>query len=467
MSEALDPSSILQDLAGAFQDKRLEQRLATIVSAMSRAPAASWPSVCTSAELEGLYRFCSNVRVTAEAILRPHVQRTTQRAAAEARVLVVHDTTDFTFRPDGARRGLGRSRKSTQTFYGHLSLVLSADLSRRPLGVVAMTNWMRGAQPSGTEHDRWLAQIRSTTKQLGLGARAIHVCDREADDYFTFHELIASDIRFVIRAETKRWTIDPWGTQHKLHSAMASCEAVVGRQAALTRRRAERSPVKAKIHPARAARTAQLAVAAMKLELVRPSGYAKRYPDREHLPAWLPIHVVRVWEPAPPQGCTPVEWFLYTNEPIATAQDLLDIVDHYRARWVIEEYFKALKTGCGYESRQLEDYESLLNALAISVPIAYEALRVRTLARATPDAPASAVATDTQLAVLRALGRRKLPAAPTARDVLLAIAALGGHIQYAPDPGWLTIYRGYQKLQLLTEGWLLATENLRPHRDQR
>jgi hypothetical protein len=243
---------------------------------------------------------------------------------------------------------------------------------------------------------------------------------------------------------------------------MACCDVQVNREAPLSRRRAERSAVKAKTHPARAPRLAKLAFAATTIQLVRPVQYLRSFPQRQGVPELLPIHVVRVWETAPPEGCAAIEWLLYTNEPIDTVQQVLDVVDHYRARWVIEEYFKALKTGCGYESRQLEEYESLLNALAVSAVIAYEALRLRTLARATPDAPASAVVTDEQLQVLRVLGRRPLPPTPNARDVLLAVAALGGHIKYAPDPGWLTIYRGYQKLELLTEGWLAAKSTARP-----
>lgn len=465
MAESLDADTIVDDLAGAFTDARLNSRLATIVRSMAKDPSASWPSVCTSAELEGAYRFFSNIRVTPDAVLGPHFDRTRERASKESRTLVVHDSTDFTFRTDGARKGLGRSRKSMQTFYGHFSLVLAGDGTRRPLGLAEMMCWTRGPERSGTEHARWLTQIQSTQVELGLGTRTIHVCDREADDYYTFHELTAADTRFVIRADTNRWTVDETGVAQKLQDAMTSCEVVVGREAPLTRRRQKRSPTKAKSFPARAPRTAKLSLAAATIGLLRPQQYARTFPDRAHLPASIQINVVRVWEASPPEGCTPVEWLLYTNEPIATAQDILDVVDHYRARWVIEEYFKAVKTGCAYESRQLEDYESLLNALAVSAPIAYEALRVRTLARATPDAAASAVATDAEIEVLRALGRRPLPVAPTARDVLLAIAALGGHIKYAPDPGWLTIFRGYQKLELLTQGWVAA--KLQAHSDQR
>jgi hypothetical protein len=57
------------------------------------------------------------------------------------------------------------------------------------------------------------------------------------------------------------------------------------------------------------------------------------------------------------------------------------------------------------------------------------------------------------IAVLRIFTRIKLPAAPTARDVLQAVAALGGHLKHNGEPGWLTLGRGYEKLRTLTQGW--------------
>ncbi|MEY4551415.1 MAG: hypothetical protein RL685_7610, partial [Pseudomonadota bacterium] len=57
-----------------------------------------------------------------------------------------------------------------------------------------------------------------------------------------------------------------------------------------------------------------------------------------------------------------------------------------------------------------------------------------------------------------------LPVDPTVRDAYLAIAALGGHIKYSGNPGWLTLARGYQKLALLVEGW--AAAKLQLNRDQ-
>jgi hypothetical protein len=76
---------------------------------------------------------------------------------------------------------------------------------------------------------------------------------------------------------------------------------------------------------------------------------------------------------------SPSFWFLVTAEPVETREQLELIVDAYRARWIIEEFFMALKTGCQIERRQLESYRSLSNALAIFLPIAVrlQALRGR------------------------------------------------------------------------------------------
>ena len=173
--------------------------------------------------------------------------------------------------------------------------------------------------------------------------------------------------------------------------------------------------------------------------------------------------MVYVWETEAPPGEAPIEWVLYTSEPIDTTEQLLQVVDWYRARWVIEEYFKALKTGCAVEERQLGDLHSLSNALALLLPIAWQLLLVRSEARERPDAPASELLPSDEIQVLRAAAakRRPLPDHPTIEQAMLSIAALGGHLKHNGPPGWQTLARGYQELRLLLEGWRLriAVEN--------
>ena len=92
----------------------------------------------------------------------------------------------------------------------------------------------------------------------------------------------------------------------------------------------------------------------------------------------------------------------------------------------------------------------------MSLPIACEILWLRSRARAEPDRPASELFSQSQLRVLRAMGSRKLPPEPNARDVLLSVADMGGHHGSNGDPGWLILQRGMTKLLAYEEGWAAA-----------
>lgn len=92
-----------------------------------------------------------------------------------------------------------------------------------------------------------------------------------------------------------------------------------------------------------------------------------------------------------------IEGQLVTTEPIEASEDILQIVDIYRARWTIEEFFKALKTGCGYEKRGLESLHALLNCLAIFIPIACNLYNLKMLARTQPQERALRVLNPTQI----------------------------------------------------------------------
>lgn len=462
MADKLDVDALVAEMVdGNFPDARLTRRLEAIVRGVAREPSRSLPAVLDAAELEGAYRFFSNPLVQMHAILGPHFQATRERVAVEDRVRVVHDQTEFTYRADGKRKGL-RTR-SYQGFGAHFSLVISAGETRRPIGLAGLHTWT-GAEGEA-EQSYWLKQIDAAARLLDCASKAVHIADRGAEDYALFAALLSADHRFVFRVGNRYTESGPGRTHARLRDVLATVEHLEERTTRINRRRRLSTETLRKIHPPREARRVTLHMAATSVVLARPPVTTATRPRLGHLPREIRLNVVRVWEPEPPCGQQPIEWFLFTNEPIETAAHVSAVVDHYRARWTIEEYFKALKTGCAFERRQLHDYEGLTNALGVFAPLACRVLALRTQARQTPEAPASTVASPTQLEVLHALGRRKLPAQPTARDVLLAIAALGGHIQYAPDPGWLTITRGYEKLELLVEGWLGA--KLQPHSDQR
>ena len=468
MADPIDVEKLAAEVADSnFSNKRLNRRLHSIVVGLGKDPGASLPRAFDSAGLEAAYRFFSNHSVEPADILAAHFEATRARAGELGDFLIAHDSTTFSYRYDGNREGLGRAKRSNprsnQQFFAHVSLAISADESHRPLGIAGFKTWSRLQEATGTEYQRWEGQMNASSNQLAARAHAIHLADREADDYEMFYALKRDGHRFVVRCQHNRY-LDEQPDKVKLRDRLATVSASFEREVALCRRTERATDILRKIHPVRAKRMATLKIAAVEVALKKPPG---RREHTNHPPASLAINVVRVWEPDPPAGEVPIEWYLYTTEPIDTPEQQLKIVDYYRARWTIEEYFKALKTGCNFESRQLQDYESLINLLAAFATIAYQLLLIRSEAARAPEQPALALGlvTDEQVDVLRALGRRKLSPIPTAREIFLAIAALGGHIKYAGNPGWLTLSRGHEKLATLTEGWRAA--KLQPSSDQR
>ena len=91
-----------------------------------------------------------------------------------------------------------------------------------------------------------------------------------------------------------------------------------------------------------------------------PARKTGEYPDQP-----LRLWAVRVWEEKPPQGVEPLEWILLTNVPVETADDARERVSWYECRFVIEEYHKGMKTGCGIEQLQLTSISRLEPAIGV------------------------------------------------------------------------------------------------------
>ena len=172
----------------------------------------------------------------------------------------------------------------------------------------------------------------------------------------------------------------------------------------------------------------------------------------------LSLNVVYVREVEPPQGATPVEWLLWSTEPIETAEQVARVVDTYRSRWLIEEFFKALKTGCQIQKREFHSRHALENLVAIFAPIACGLLWLRSQSRSRPDAPATEVFSPLQLELLGRLSSRPMSDKPTIKEAVWALAALAGHQKSNGPPGWLILRRGLEKLQMFEIGWRAARD---------
>lgn len=466
----LDAERVGKEAACSLGDERLEKRMQSIVSTMCKRPAASFPDLFKEdSELEAVYCFLRNERLSLGKTLRGHIAHTVGRVQSLKTVVVAHDTTEFDFAIGQRRRdGLQRFSQKRQGFLAHVSLCMSADGARAPLGCLGLqpfvrlnqlenatdqAAWQQQMGSGFTEAGRWLKGIRHSERVLGKEVSAIHVCDREGDAYPVLSKLVQANSRFVTRLAQNRTVTEP-ETGHLLDFIAEQPVLGLSRQVQLSERlQASVLPADRKTHPARKSRSAELVLRCAQVTLNRP---AKRNSDGQS-PQSVTLNVVDVSEVNVPSGEPPVRWTLATTEPIDSEAACWRIVDLYRSRWLVEEFFKVIKTGCGFRFRQLDSHKTLLAVLGLCVPVAWTLLLMRYLEREAPDSPAEAVLPQPLLGFLKRIWPRgPAPEQPTVREALRAIAALGDHIRHNGPPDWLVLHRGYEQLLLMYEGFCAA-----------
>jgi hypothetical protein len=410
--------------------------------------------VADDSELEGVYRLLSNEHVEPEAVLEPHLAATFDRVRqVDGVVLVAHDTTELIF-GGHSRDDLGLTTGKQYGFRAHVALAILPGEERYPLGCCGLVRVRRTehkhstnkssrelSQDPARESLRWGELLEQVSERARSGT-CIHLMDREGDSYDLLALMLRRSDRFVVRACYDR-AVAGGGS---LSESFANLKKKGLRKIEISERLAD-GKREAK-HPPRRRRVARVAVAGCTVTVRRPQ-YAQASETE------LKVNVVRVWEPSPPKGQPAVEWTLFTTEPIDTREQLFTVVDYYRSRWVIEEFFKALKSGCSIEKRQLESYHALSMALSMFIPIAWRLLLARSVARASPTSPAATVASELQLKLLRHKLKSPGPLM-TAEQATYAIAKLGGHLKRNGPPGWLTLGRGFEALLLMETGWRAA-----------
>jgi hypothetical protein len=151
-----------------------------------------------------------------------------------------------------------------------------------------------------------------------------------------------------------------------------------------------------------------------------------------------------------------LEWFLLTNEPVRSYREALRVVGWYECRWIVEELHKAMKTGCGIENPQFTKAARLQPAIALLTIVAMTLLNLRDTCR-MPDAnrrlAVDLISLD-YVEVLSGWRYREVRSDLTVEEFFYALARLGGHQNRRRDkpPGWLVLWRGWTKLQLMLEG---------------
>jgi hypothetical protein len=435
-------------------DERRTKRLIQVAEQVANHPAGSFPQQMESwADLKAAYRLFAADGVTLSAIAAPHWRQT--RCARLGRCLVLADTTEIDFgyqRQIEGLRSIGNG--SGRGFLLHNALLVEAD-SQALVGVAGQAVHYRRPAPKKENKSRRFKRERESRvwgqviDQVGpppAGAEWVHVCDRGADDFEVFCRLAQNGCQWVVRAASlHRLILTPGGHSQPLDEYLPSLPPAGSYELDLQAR------------PKQPARTATLEVRFGRLEMPVPrhtSAYVKALN-----PAPLAMWVVWVREVGAPRGVAPIEWVLYTSLPVTTFDAAWQIVEYYECRWLIEEYHKALKTGCSVQRRLLGDADRLEAMVGLMSVVAVRLLQLKTIARSDPDRPARNVVPLAWLAMLKA-ARKNLHRVHdlTTYQFYRELAKLGGFLGRRRDgePGWITIWRGWEKLNTLLRGAQLA-----------
>lgn len=449
----LDPRQWAQQQFGTCQlgDVRRTKRLVTVAAQAATRPDGSTPDQTESwGECKAVYRLMDCPDVTHAEIIRPHCERTRQACQPGSLKLILCDTTELDFQRDVD--GLGPvGRGSGRGFFLHTGLMRDAD-SGRIEGLAGQLLFHRRPKSQRKTHknsqrrdpERESVAWGQLIDQIGApakGVRWLHVCDRGADDYEVYCRAALHGCGWVVRVAHR----------NRIVQTLAGEEVSLGEYLA-RQDSAGQLAVEVPRQGSRPARTAQVSLRFAALHMPPPrvlTPWIQSHQPAEPLLMW----VVELVEAAPREGVEPLHWTLLTSEPIGTMDDARRCLDHYRQRWGVEEYHKALKTGCRVEQRYYETSARLERVTGLLAVVAVRLLQVRSLAEETPERPAAEVVPRRWVALL-AQRRRCSAATMTLQQFVRQVAGLGGHLGRKQDgrPGWITLWRGLEKLLLMVRG---------------
>jgi Transposase DNA-binding/Transposase Tn5 dimerisation domain len=429
----------------ALGDARRTRRAVQLGAALASRPEDSLPAQNGSwREVKAAYRLLNEPDVTHTALSEPHWQATRQQAKQTGTVLFVQDTSDLDFTAHRQTQGLGWiGNTGGRGFLLHSCLAVRPTVVPEILGLAAQRVWTRHEVKKGTEtraararrrkeSDVWAEVIEAIGPAPASDQCWVSVSDRASDIFSLGRRARAQNWHCLWRVGQNRLIVTAGGRKAKLLNWVRRLPAQTKTVIEL-RGRAEQPP-----------RTVHLQVAWNAVTLCPPRNGRQR--QQEPVSGWC----VRCWEPGKKNA---LEWVLFTTVPVTDTASALERIEWYRLRWVVEEYHKALKTGCAMEQRQLQSAQGLRALLGFLAIVAVRLLQLRTIARTAPETPATQVVEPELLETVVRL-RGGSADRMTVDQFWRTVASLGGFLgrKTDGDPGWQTLWRGWQRVQDLCWG---------------
>lgn len=475
-------SWVVEEMASTdLNDERLDKRLARVLSDLADRPSASIPAACGGhAEMTGAYRLFNNAKATPVKILGPHQQQTRQRIAQQSVALLVQDTSEIDLtRPAQQVRGAGPLDDSARRgAFLHAMQAFTTDGT--PLGMAWCDTWARDeaslAEPQKSkrkkrkaapieakESYRWLRGLRESraVAECCPNTRCVCIADSEADIYELFAEArgVEHPVHWLVRLCQERGLATDRDDLEEAEQAKNVRDHVSSQPVLETKRitvRGRKAKIACEERGRRQSRTDRHADVT-----VRAAQVTLRPPRRAigHLPT-VTVNAVLVQEINPPAGEAAVEWLLLTTLPIDDVEAVREVIQYYCVRWMIEVFFRTLKSGCRIEARLFETLDAMLACLAVYLIVTWRTLFVCRMGRSCPDMDCEAIFEPCEWqSVWIAVKQEALPQQPPRlADMIRLIAQLGGYVnrpERLDPPGPQTTWLGLQRMRDLAWAWVL------------
>jgi len=437
-------------------DARRTKRLVKVAMQAAARPDGSTPDQSeTWGKCKAVYRLMDCDDVSHANIIGPHCEQTRQSCPVGSVKLILCDTTDVDFGRSVPGLGPVGNEKNNRGFFLHSGLMRDAATGtinglagqelfyRRPKSRKKVHKNTKRLDPN-RESVVWGKLI----DQIGAppqGVRWIHVCDRGADDYEVYLRAYLNGCGWVIRAARLNRNVQTVAGDDTTLAALLSSGPVCDHLEVSVPRQGNRP-----------ARTAKVELRYVAFRMPQPSRINEWI--REHAPSEpLLMWCVQITETDPPSGAEALTWTLLTSETVLNTSQALQVVESYKKRWGVEEYHKALKTGCHVEERYYQTSERLERVTGLHAILALRLLQMRTLADENPELPAIQIVPKEWIETLAQIRKQPLTEM-TIHQFVRHLAGLGGHLGRKRDgrPGWITLWRGLEKLLLILRGSALA-----------
>jgi Transposase DDE domain len=388
--------------------------------------------------------------------------RTSERVVGRE-IIVVQDTSELIL---GGRRakanGYGPVGKGggTRGLLLHAALALDAD-NDALLGLVDAQVWnrnkgkvkpRRSRATADKESQRWLSVAARASKALSAARSITVISDRESDIYEHFAQRPAN-VELIVRSSWNRKINLPSGASRQLFAFVDGLPE------------AARFSVTIPAAPGRKERTAVLALRFSPVTLCKP--HPSPAPD---LPDTIRLTMVEVREVSSGHDGKPIHWRLLTSHVVASPKKARRIVDLYRKRWTIEEFFRTLKSaGFDIEEADIGDPEVMMKLVAAA---AVATITIMQLVRARDGTTKEKLAEAFEIEdrpVFEALSvqlegatdRQKNPHPKgTLAFAAWVVARLGGWTAYYGKPGPKVMRIGIEAFRRIKYGTTLRLKNV-------